>query len=1132
MNDRFLWVEFQLDAICAEASDKGIEKALTRVPGDMDATYERILKTINEKPRPKRELARRVLIWTAYARKPLSIYYLALAISIEMDTKSLEDLKSSIPANEFILDACANLISIDGPFRSVRFVHFSVQEFLTSHRSTTLNLGYEMAHREIAQTCIILQTQLPKPGLPKPGLPKQRRLYGYKFIYQYALDEWPHHLLAGNLNNLLVDDQIVTLTLSFFQKGPTLLMKQNDTINDFEEERKLNLKFSLPILTLIFDLPGTQKCRPLYRTHLEEEQLGYYDSHECIVLSNDKLAIHYAIYELDSIPVVQRLHNSGYALDYSYSSLDGQDHRIPECLYLPLLCLVQSVKMARYLLENGISIERGTSDDPLKYFAGKADLVEVFQLVLDRVMDLGDGRLEGALQAAIENHCLGAVRLLLDKGVSGFSEIESMCSNALQAAVYNGKILQLLLNKGPNIDAMGGKYGTALQAAACHGKVKVIELLLDKGANVNADGGEYGTTLQAAACYGRVEVIRLLLGKGADINAMGGEYGTALQAAAYRGSIITRLLLNKGANINAVGGKYGTALQAAAYRGNINIIQLLLYKGANINAVGGKYGTALQAAAYERNRGIIRLLLDKEANVNAEGGEYGTALQAAVYNGSIDVIRLLLNKGANINAVGGRYGNALQTAAVACGDNIKIIQLLLDKGANVNAEGGEYGTALQAAAYEGNGDIILLLLDKGASINAVGGRYGNALQAAATAYGGNIEIIQLLLDKGANVNAEGGEYGTALQAAAYEGNEGIIKLLLDKGASINAVGGRYGNALQAAAYCNNIDTSIIQLLLDNGANINAMGGEYGTALQAAACRGNIGVIRLLLDKGANINAVGGEYGNALQAAAAANDNVKVIRLLLDNEANINAMDGGYCNALQVAACHGNIEVIQLLLEKGADVNAPGDVLGTALHAAAYGGKIDVARLLLLEKGADVNAPGGIFGTALQAAAYGGNIYVIRLLLYQGADINARVGKYGAALKRMLALNLVDQGQKVPGDIPLLVELLHDYAPLLMQQLPESEYEKTAKRLVKPDRCSLHVFRKLLESRGWKGEAQSSEEEEEEEESDGNRTRNENSQEQPETPNERSLKAIVHVWKLFGLIFVVFLLYTFIPFWGV
>ena len=51
MNFRFLWVGFQLDAICAEASDKGIEKALTRVQENMDATYERILDTIKNKPR-------------------------------------------------------------------------------------------------------------------------------------------------------------------------------------------------------------------------------------------------------------------------------------------------------------------------------------------------------------------------------------------------------------------------------------------------------------------------------------------------------------------------------------------------------------------------------------------------------------------------------------------------------------------------------------------------------------------------------------------------------------------------------------------------------------------------------------------------------------------------------------------------------------------------------------------------------------------------------------------------------------------------------------------------------------------------------------------------------------------------
>ena len=51
MNNRFLWVQFQLDAICAELTDKGIEKALVRVLEDMNVTYERILAT-NNKPLP------------------------------------------------------------------------------------------------------------------------------------------------------------------------------------------------------------------------------------------------------------------------------------------------------------------------------------------------------------------------------------------------------------------------------------------------------------------------------------------------------------------------------------------------------------------------------------------------------------------------------------------------------------------------------------------------------------------------------------------------------------------------------------------------------------------------------------------------------------------------------------------------------------------------------------------------------------------------------------------------------------------------------------------------------------------------------------------------------------------------
>jgi ankyrin repeat protein len=55
------------------------------------------------------------------------------------------------------------------------------------------------------------------------------------------------------------------------------------------------------------------------------------------------------------------------------------------------------------------------------------------------------------------------------------------------------------------------------------GHREIIQLLLDKGADVNAQGGEYGNALQAASWGGHQEAVRLLLDNGADVNAQGGK---------------------------------------------------------------------------------------------------------------------------------------------------------------------------------------------------------------------------------------------------------------------------------------------------------------------------------------------------------------------------------------------------------------------------------------------------------------------------------------------------------------------------------------------------------------------------------------------------------------------------------
>ncbi|EAQ93238.1 hypothetical protein CHGG_01473 [Chaetomium globosum CBS 148.51] len=77
-------------------------------------------------------------------------------------------------------------------------------------------------------------------------------------------------------------------------------------------------------------------------------------------------------------------------------------------------------------------------------------------------------------------------------------------------------------------DDPGPPQGSRLYYACFAGLVTPAQILISKGADVNAQGGEYGNALQAASSGGHQEIVKLLLDKGADVNAQGGEYGNAL----------------------------------------------------------------------------------------------------------------------------------------------------------------------------------------------------------------------------------------------------------------------------------------------------------------------------------------------------------------------------------------------------------------------------------------------------------------------------------------------------------------------------------------------------------------------------------------------------------------------------
>ncbi|KAJ3846033.1 ankyrin repeat-containing domain protein, partial [Lentinula lateritia] len=180
--------------------------------------------------------------------------------------------------------------------------------------------------------------------------------------------------------------------------------------------------------------------------------------------------------------------------------------------------------------------------------------------------------------------------------------------NGLYGASSN--LIQSAHNVKQYVDAQGGSFGGALQAASLKGHEPIVKLLVQNDADVNAQGGYFGNALQAASYNGHESVVKLLLKTNADVNAQGGYVGNALQATSLNGHVsIVKLVLENDADVNAQGGVYGNALQAASLNGDESIVKLLLENNADVSACGGKYGNALQAASYMGNKNIVQLLL-------------------------------------------------------------------------------------------------------------------------------------------------------------------------------------------------------------------------------------------------------------------------------------------------------------------------------------------------------------------------------------------------------------------------------------------------------------------------------------------------------------------------------------------
>lgn len=142
----FLWTILLLEELQRCHGRNEINQILKDVPSGMEALYKRILDCMSQAARGK-ELAKTILMWAAYAVRPMTISELDGALTLDMHD-SFPRLEESIAA------LCGQLVIVD-KYGRVKMVHETAREFLVAGGlDSEFSFEESKAHTRMAQVCL------------------------------------------------------------------------------------------------------------------------------------------------------------------------------------------------------------------------------------------------------------------------------------------------------------------------------------------------------------------------------------------------------------------------------------------------------------------------------------------------------------------------------------------------------------------------------------------------------------------------------------------------------------------------------------------------------------------------------------------------------------------------------------------------------------------------------------------------------------------------------------------------------------------------------------------------------------------------------------------------------------------
>ena len=277
------------------------------------------------------------------------------------------------------------------------------------------------------------------------------------------------------------------------------------------------------------------------------------------------------------------------------------------------------------------------------------DLATIEQSIKPRRIDREDKIGNTALHYAAKAARADIVELLLTKGADvnavnskyGTLPLHELARTVLRDRRAIGAAAAVLLEHGAKYDVRDNHGATPLTAAARTGNRFIVKAILD---HVEISSAERSESLALAREFGRLGVIRLLEDRGVE-SSEGREAGL-LNAARIGDYAMTDSLLRSGAPLSTRGPSGETPLILSVLGKHTEVARLLIERGARVTDTDAEDRTALHFAAADGHRDLVDTLLDAGAEVNARSATHGTPLVSAAEQERVDMVQYLVERGA------------------------------------------------------------------------------------------------------------------------------------------------------------------------------------------------------------------------------------------------------------------------------------------------------------------------------------------------------------------------------------------------------------------------------------------------------------------------------------------------------